>query len=94
VEGEKREIWGRGERKRIIKVGGLGSLERFLSKSYFRLPSQFPIIRLHTYVLPSHPKKQFDNTSFKYCFGVSKAGYWDIYLRARKVEVDTNDPRI
>ena len=70
-----------------MKVGVLGNLERFLSKSHFRLPSQFPIIRLYTHVLPSHTKKRFDNTSFKYCFGVSKAGYCDSYLnRPRKVK--------
>lgn len=94
MERVKREIWGEGgrgegkrERERIIKVGGLGNLEPFLSKSHFRLPSQFPIIRLSTYVLPSHLKKRFDNTSFKYCFGVSKAGYCDICLnRPRKVK--------
>lgn len=29
---------------------------------------------------PLIQKKQLDNTSFRYCFGVWKAGYCDIYL--------------
>lgn len=70
---------GGGEREERADWG-TGKPRTFPLSSHLWLPSQFPIIRLYVYILPSHPNKQFNHTSFKYCFGVSKAGYCDIYL--------------